>query len=309
VTNSTFAANSAGNVGGAISNGGTLTVTNCTFSGNSSGEGGAIFNSCGETGGALCPVTLTNTIVANSTQGGNCAGTITDGGHNLDDGASCGFSPANGSLSNTNPQLDPVGLQNNGGPTQTVALCLEAGVPVGCTAASPAIDAGDDAVCAAAPVNNLDQRGFVRPGTGHTQCSIGAYEVDITACIGDCNATGSVTVDEILTLVNIALGTAQPSACPHGVPNGAEANVVLILQAVNHALNGCSTGMPFAATPTRTPTPTQVGFCGATQQTCTPTAQPNCGLYRLPCCPTPQRPCNGAGVFCNLAGVCDIIHI
>ena len=62
-----------------------------------------------------------------------------------------------------------------------MALCTAVGVPAGCTAASPAIDAGDQAVCAAAPVNNLDQRGFVRPGTGHTQCSIGAYEADATA--------------------------------------------------------------------------------------------------------------------------------
>ncbi|HVO25864.1 MAG TPA: choice-of-anchor Q domain-containing protein [Candidatus Margulisiibacteriota bacterium] len=69
-------------------------------------------------------------------------------------------------MSNTDPQLDPAGLQNNGGPTQTVAL--EVG--------SPAINAGDDAICAAAPVNQLDQRGLTRPGTDHTHCSIGAYE-------------------------------------------------------------------------------------------------------------------------------------
>ena len=41
---------------------------------------------------------------------------------------------------------------------------------------SAAINAGDNAVCAAAPVNGVDQRGFVRPGAGSTNCSIGAYE-------------------------------------------------------------------------------------------------------------------------------------
>jgi hypothetical protein len=46
-------------------------------------------------------------------------------------------------------------------------------------------------------------------------------------------------VNEIITLVNIALGTAQPSACASGVPSGAEVNVALIMQAVNNALNGC----------------------------------------------------------------------
>jgi hypothetical protein len=46
-------------------------------------------------------------------------------------------------------------------------------------------------------------------------------------------------VDELLTLVNIALGNALPSACPDGVPSGAEVNVALLIQAVNSALNGC----------------------------------------------------------------------
>ncbi len=171
VTNSTF----SGNAGSAIVNAATLTVTNSTFVTN------AIENTdlCGDTGNAPCPVTLRNTIVANSS-GGSCYGNIIDGGHNLDDGTSCGFSEANGSLSNTDPQLDPAGLQDNGGPTETVALCTGADEPAGCTAASPAIDAGDPVVCAMAtgdaPVNSLDQRGFARPGSGHTDCSIGPYE-------------------------------------------------------------------------------------------------------------------------------------
>jgi hypothetical protein len=90
-------------------------------------------------------------------------------------------------------------------------------------------------------VNGVDQRGYARPGTGHTQCSIGAYEAGGTApCVGDCDGTGSVTIDELITLVNIALGTAQASACPHGVPSGAEVNVAVVVQAVNAALRGCA---------------------------------------------------------------------
>jgi len=85
------------------------------------------------------------------------------------------------SFCNTNPVLDPTGLQNNGGPTQTIALCTGTGAPSGCTAASPAINAGDESVCAAPPVNNLDQRGLVRPGTGATNCSIGAFEANSAA--------------------------------------------------------------------------------------------------------------------------------
>jgi len=178
-------------------------------------------------------LTAINSIVANSTKGKNCSSTIIDGGHNLDDGTSCGFSTANGSLNSTNPQVDPAGLANNGGPTQTIAL--EAG--------SPAIDAGDEAICAAAPVDGLDQRGFVRPGAGATHCSIGAYEFDSAAppsgCSGDCNNDGEVTVDELLTLANIALGMVQPSACSHGVPSGTEVGITMIIQAINNDLTGC----------------------------------------------------------------------
>jgi len=153
VTNGTFSGNTADALGGAIINSDTVTVTNSTFSGNSDHDGGTIYNYSGT-------LTLTNAIVASSTSRGNCVGSITDGGHNLDSDGSCGVGPA------TDPKLDPEGLANNGGPTQTIALRV----------GSPAINAGDETVCAAPPVNNLDQRGYVRPGTGATRCSIGAYE-------------------------------------------------------------------------------------------------------------------------------------
>jgi hypothetical protein len=58
-------------------------------------------------------------------------------------------------------------------------------------------------------------------------------------CVGDCNTDGQVTIDELLTLVNIALGSAEAAACPHGVPSGAEVDIALILHAVNNALNAC----------------------------------------------------------------------
>ena len=83
----------------------------------------------------------------------------------------------------------------------------------------------------------------MRPGAGHTHCSIGAYEAGTTACVGDCNGgNGQVTSDDLLTLLNVALGNALPPACPHGIPNGADANVVLTLQAVNHAVTGTCGG-------------------------------------------------------------------
>jgi hypothetical protein len=42
---------------------------------------------------------------------------------------------------------------------------------------SLAIDAGDDAICAAPPINNLDQRGHARPVGAH--CDVGAVEVGV----------------------------------------------------------------------------------------------------------------------------------
>ncbi|MBI5842518.1 MAG: cadherin domain-containing protein [Chloroflexi bacterium] len=173
ISNSTFSSNTADGRGGGFYNfDGSTTITNSTFSGNSgaSGAGGIEINS-----GDL---TLSNTIVANSAAGGNCAGTLTDGGNNLDSADTCGFT-INAEI-NTNPSLDAL-LADNGGPTQTFALLAD----------SPAIGAGDDAACAAAPVNNLDQRGFTRPSGVH--CDIGAYEYQIPAPTATTNAASAVT--------------------------------------------------------------------------------------------------------------------
>jgi hypothetical protein len=60
------------------------------------------------------------------------------------------------------------------------------------------------------------------------------------SCLGDCNGDGEVTVDEIITMVNIALGAAQPSGCAAGDGNGdGEVTVDEIVSAVNRALGGC----------------------------------------------------------------------
>jgi hypothetical protein len=60
-------------------------------------------------------------------------------------------------------------------------------------------------------------------------------------CIGDCNGDQAVTVDDILILVNIVLGSAQHSACPHGIPSGGTVDITLIIQAVDNALGTCLT--------------------------------------------------------------------
>jgi hypothetical protein len=59
-------------------------------------------------------------------------------------------------------------------------------------------------------------------------------------CVGDCNGDHQVTVDEILTMVNIALGNASVTMCEAGDANhDNQITVDEILTAVNNALNGC----------------------------------------------------------------------
>ena len=60
-------------------------------------------------------------------------------------------------------------------------------------------------------------------------------------CIGDCNHNGRVTVDEIVAMLNRALGNAQVSVCTRGDLNR-DGNITIdeILTAVNNALHGCS---------------------------------------------------------------------
>jgi hypothetical protein len=156
LTNDTFADNVAGWVGGAISNG---QISN--------NPGGIV----------------RNTIFSNNTadNGPNdwtiqqhCSAELSDGGNNLQ------FPPRNASPNFFNeisclqgksavnqrslpdfrdPQL--AALADTGGPTQTMPLAY----------ASPAIDAGNPAICAA-----TDQRGIARRGI----CDIGAHEFAAT---------------------------------------------------------------------------------------------------------------------------------
>ncbi len=155
ITNSTFSANRASWGGGAINSVADITIESTTFYENSAPEGGTISGTA----------TLTNTIIAGSLAGGDCFGSVVDGGHNLDSDGTCGFDPANGSLPNTDPLVGP--LLDNGGPTLTHAL-----LP-----ASPAIDAGDNSQC-----SSTDQRAVFRPIDGDVDglaiCDIGSYEFE-----------------------------------------------------------------------------------------------------------------------------------
>jgi len=239
VTNSTLSGNSASGGfygGGGIYNVGTATLTSCTLSGNSATRdhsgaplsGGGIYNA------GTATLTLTNTIVANSPSGGNCAGAVTSTGYNLSDDNSCASSLTGpGDRNRVLADLGP--LAHNGGPTQTHAL-----LP-----GSPAIDGvTDPSACSL----TTDQRGAPRPvdgdGVGGALCDIGAYEfgapVPPTGCVGDCDASGEVTVSELITMVNMALGTTPLAACEVGDMNADhQMTIDEIIRAVNNALYGC----------------------------------------------------------------------
>lgn len=217
VTNSTFFNNKAlgaglnGAFGGGISNSGTLQVFNSTFSDNNATEttggpqlGGGIYNQFGT-------ATLENTIIANSTSGGDCylnSGTLTADENNIDSDGSCGLA-----ATWTTPQIALGALADNGGPTQTMALGNS----------SVAIDAGKDSVCAAAPVHALDQRGEAR---NDLQCDVGAFELVFTdsAIVVNDRATDGETFTFGPTLAQIKFASGTPFYLLVQLLTGAPAN-------------------------------------------------------------------------------------
>ena len=71
------------------------------------------------------------------------------------------------------------------------------------------------------------------------------------SCPGDCDGSGDVTINELIVMVNIALGSAPVSDCPAGDSDGnGEIAISEIIAAVNAALNGCT-----GVAPTPTPVP------------------------------------------------------
>ena len=62
----------------------------------------------------------------------------------------------------------------------------------------------------------------------------------VDCCLGDCDSGGTVTVDELIRMINIALGTASLSTCEAGDKNGdGIIDVPEIIATVQTALDGC----------------------------------------------------------------------
>ena len=59
-------------------------------------------------------------------------------------------------------------------------------------------------------------------------------------CSGDCNGDNTVAINELITCVNIAQGSAEVSACSScDVNSDGSVTINELISAVNAALNGC----------------------------------------------------------------------
>jgi hypothetical protein len=186
-------------------------VTDSTISGNKAVKNAGIpgNSGCGGiyTSGNVATVSIQNTILAGNSAPSSLdvAGVFTNLGHNLIGIGDGGSGYANTDLVGTsanpiNPLLGP--LQDNGGPTQTMAL-----LP-----GSPAIDAGT------LTDSEWDQRGPGYPRLVNGATDIGAYEVQVS--LGSASAAHAVHVFEAM------IGVPAAASSPVSVPTSASADTV-----------------------------------------------------------------------------------
>lgn len=112
-----------------------------------------------------------------------------------------------------------------------------------------------------------------------------------TGCTGDCGADGVVTVNELVTMVTIALGTAPVSACAAGDDDGdGRVAVNELVAAVGHILTGCPAppscgGIVGTACPARELCELPAGTCMATDVAGVCTRRPDsCSIAVAPVC-------------------------
>jgi len=137
-------------------------------------------------------------------------------------------------------RCDPVG---NGSACDDFNECTAAGTcSNGDCLDGPPIDPGAPTATATATATAPT---FATPTPTRTPTQAGptntpAATVVPSGCPGDCNGDGEVTVDEIISGVNIALGSLPVSNCA-AMDDNSDGDVTVdeILKAVNAALNGC----------------------------------------------------------------------
>lgn len=111
-------------------------------------------------------------------------------------------------------------------------------------------------------------------------------------CPGDCNGDGAVRVNELVLIMNIALGERSLAACPAGDPSrDGVVTIDEIVMVVNGSLHGCPVRTP-SATPNSTATPTLVTIptpTSASGNSCQLMGDPNCRIEKETSCPAVAR--------------------
>jgi hypothetical protein len=263
IDDSNISGNSSSTAGGGIfSADENLVMDNSTVSGNSSTRGGGIYTSGAPGGLTADNSTIVGNIATSSTPGDDASAiesaftatdlagdivvtpngssqpacvsagsTETDEGYNIDSDGSCQFSAANNSVSDSSTILNYLGpLQDNGGPTETIALAPGAGNLAQAAIPASFMPPGESSPSCQQP----DQRGIARA----TPCDMGAYalSVPISSASATTFTTGtpgsfavsvsgtpSATFTEIGTLpVGVSL---SPSGLLSGTPSPGTAGV------------------------------------------------------------------------------------
>lgn len=221
VSNSTLSGNrvtDSTGIGGAIAISSTygtgVALRNNTIVSNTAQSGAGIYIAVDDD--SFAPASLVsfgNSIIAGNQTGGDCTGWLgldhgkgvqlfTSLGHNLDSDGTCLSLTVRQASDLPNATANLGHLTDNGGATFTHAL-----LP-----GSQALDAGDDALCTAATINGVDQRGAVRPQGAH--CDIGAYERPASAACAYpiLSASNEATLRQAIDCLNVAAGGAYTLA-------------------------------------------------------------------------------------------------
>ena len=113
------------------------------------------------------------------------------------------------------------------------------------------------------------RRGVVRlvlavAGLGLLACPT----ISVATCVGDCNGDGQVTVDELVTGVNIALGNTALAVCPQfDSDHSLEVTIDELVTGVNNALHDCPAEPSPTPSPTASVTPTPIPTANPTPTT------------------------------------------